>query len=101
MAVVCGACGSPIGETAKFCAECGAKLLGESTDDVRKTVTSPFCDLVGSTSLGERTDPESLRALMERYFAAMRAPSSATGDGGEVHRRRRGRLFRRARDTGG
>ena len=73
MAVVCGGCGSPIGEKAKFCAECGAKRPGDSTDDVRKTVTALFCDLVGSTSLGERTDPESLRALLERYFAAMRA----------------------------
>ncbi len=73
MTVVCGGCGSLIGEQAKFCAQCGAKVPGESTDDVRKTVTALFCDLVGSTSLGERTDPESLRALLERYFAAMRA----------------------------
>ena len=73
MAVVCGGCGSSNGETAKFCAECGAKVPSESTDDVRKTVTALFCDLVGSTSLGERTDPENLRALLERYFAVMRA----------------------------
>jgi class 3 adenylate cyclase len=73
MAVVCAGCGSAIGEKAKFCAECGAKVPSESTDDVRKTVTALFCDLVGSTSLGERTDPENLRALLERYFAVMRA----------------------------
>jgi class 3 adenylate cyclase/DNA-binding transcriptional ArsR family regulator len=70
--MVCGGCGSPVGDAAKFCAECGAKLPAESADDVRKTVTALFCDLVGSTSLGERTDPESLRALLERYFAVMR-----------------------------
>ena len=71
--MVCAGCGSAIGETAKFSAECGAKVPSESTDDVRKTVTALFCDLVGSTSLGERTDPENLRALLERYFAVMRA----------------------------
>ena len=32
-----------------------------------------FCDLVGSTALGERVDPESLQELMRLYFAEMRA----------------------------
>ena len=40
---------------------------------VRKTVTIVFCDLVGSTALGERTDPEVLRELMGRYHAELRA----------------------------
>jgi class 3 adenylate cyclase/tetratricopeptide (TPR) repeat protein len=39
---------------------------------MRKTVTVIFCDLVGSTALSTRLDPESLRALMLRYFALMR-----------------------------
>jgi class 3 adenylate cyclase len=75
VAVSCRECGSPVGKDAKFCAECGARLLptGETAEDVRKTVTALFCDLVGSTSLGERTDPEKLRAVLERYFTAMRA----------------------------
>ena len=30
-----------------------------------------FCDLVDSTSLGERLDPESLRQVITRYFGAM------------------------------
>ena len=34
---------------------------------------SLFCDLVGSTSLGESTDPEALRARMRRYFEDLRA----------------------------
>jgi len=33
-----------------------------------KVVTLIFCDLVGSTALGERLDPESLRRLLTRYF---------------------------------
>ena len=39
----------------------------------RKVVTVLFCDLVGSTSLGESTDPEALRARMRRYFEDLRA----------------------------
>ena len=34
----------------------------------RKTVTVLFCDVTGSTELGERLDPEALRALLARYF---------------------------------
>jgi class 3 adenylate cyclase/tetratricopeptide (TPR) repeat protein len=41
--------------------------------EVRKTVTVLFCDVTGSTSLGEQLDPESLRGLMSRFFEEMRA----------------------------
>jgi len=36
-------------------------------------ITALFCDLVGSTELGERLDAELLRKLQDRYFDAMRA----------------------------
>ena len=39
----------------------------------RKTVTVLFCDVTGSTSLGESVDPEALRALLARYFDRMKA----------------------------
>jgi class 3 adenylate cyclase len=39
--------------------------------EVRKVVTIVFCDLSGSTSLGERLDPESVRRMVSRYFQAM------------------------------
>ena len=38
----------------------------------RKTVTVLFCDLTGSTALGETLDPERLRALLARYFERMK-----------------------------
>ncbi len=38
----------------------------------RKTVTVLFCDLAGSTALGETVDPERLRALLARYFERMK-----------------------------
>src|SRR3954471_24489077 len=39
--------------------------------EVRKVVTIVFCDLTGSTSLGERLDPESVRQMISRYFKTM------------------------------
>ena len=39
----------------------------------RKTVTVLFCDVTGSTALGERLDPESFRQVMRRYFDTARA----------------------------
>jgi class 3 adenylate cyclase/tetratricopeptide (TPR) repeat protein len=40
--------------------------------EARKTVTVVFADVSGSTELGERLDPESLRRVMERHFALVR-----------------------------
>ena len=40
---------------------------------VRKFVSVLFCDLTGSTALGDRTDPEALRAVMRRYYDNARA----------------------------
>jgi class 3 adenylate cyclase/tetratricopeptide (TPR) repeat protein len=38
----------------------------------RKTVTVLFCDVTGSTALGESIDPEALRAVLARYFERMK-----------------------------
>ena len=35
-------------------------------------MTVLFCDVTGSTALGERLDPEALRALLARYFERMK-----------------------------
>ncbi len=51
---------------------CAAPLVVASpVREVRKVVTALFCDVVGSTALGEQTDPEALRALLGRYFERM------------------------------
>jgi len=44
---------------------------GQRSDDPRvhrKVVTVVFCDVVGSTVLGETVDPEALQGLLARYF---------------------------------
>ncbi len=52
---------------------CAAPLgVTEHAREQRKVVTVLFCDLVGSTALGESTDPEALRARMRRYFEDLR-----------------------------
>src|SRR5919109_4512774 len=71
----CPGCGTGNAEVAKYCQECGGKLApGPPTPEPRRRlVTALFCDLVGSSELGEHLDPEPLRKLLDRYFEAMRA----------------------------
>jgi class 3 adenylate cyclase/tetratricopeptide (TPR) repeat protein len=45
----------------------------------RKVVTVVFCDVVGSTKLGESVDPEALQALLARYFERMQGIVVAHG----------------------
>jgi class 3 adenylate cyclase/tetratricopeptide (TPR) repeat protein len=69
----CGNCGRENPDDAAFCNGCGASLKTASASRAqRKTVTVLFCDVTGSTALGERLDPESLREVMRRYFGAAR-----------------------------
>src|SRR4029077_18807407 len=71
---VCPTCGTENPDGARFCNGCAAPLATPAASrEQRKTVTVVFCDVVGSTALGESTDPEALRALLARYFEAMKA----------------------------
>src|SRR5438552_6094087 len=45
----------------------------------REVVTVLFCDVVGSTALGESVDPEALQGLLARYFERMKAIVEAHG----------------------
>jgi len=66
---VCTSCGVENRDEARFCDSCGAPLADAvATRELRKTVTVLFCDVTGSTELGEQLDPESLRRVMARYF---------------------------------
>jgi class 3 adenylate cyclase len=63
----CPRCGAEAPAGARFCPSCGATLVVAA--EIRKTVTVLFCDWVGSTTLGERLDPESLRRVQTAFFA--------------------------------
>jgi class 3 adenylate cyclase len=69
----CGQCGIDNPSGARFCMQCGAPLAARSTDpgpapdDQRRQVTAMFCDLVGYTEIGQKLDPEELRALVAEF----------------------------------
>jgi class 3 adenylate cyclase len=72
--VRCAACGTESPAGFRFCGTCGAALGDlEPARETRKVVTVVFCDLTGSTALGDVTDPEALRATMRGYYEEMRA----------------------------
>ncbi len=78
--VTCAKCEEENPEGARFCQVCGAPLTTEAPAwEARKTVSVVFCDVTGSTALGEQLDPESLRRVMTRYFEEMRAPLERHG----------------------
>src|SRR5262245_4190232 len=71
--VTCPTCGAENPDRARFCLECGTQLgAPRPSTDSRKLVTILFADVVGSTGLGEQLDPETLRALLARYFVSAR-----------------------------
>ena len=73
--LTCPTCGRENPADSRFCNSCGAALAEPEAGarEYRKVVTVLFCDVVGSTALGESTDPEALRALLGRYFDKMKA----------------------------
>jgi class 3 adenylate cyclase/tetratricopeptide (TPR) repeat protein len=68
----CGNCGYESDRAFTFCPRCGTESGAALPREQRKTVTVLFCDLTGSTTLGETLDPERLRALLARYFDRMK-----------------------------
>ena len=66
-------CGYESDHAFTFCPRCGTASGAALPREQRKTVTVLFCDLTGSTALGETLDPERLRAVLARYFDRMKA----------------------------
>jgi class 3 adenylate cyclase/tetratricopeptide (TPR) repeat protein len=78
--VICRNCGEENPEKFRLCGFCGTALSPSvAPQEVRKLVTILFCDLKGSTALGERLDSESLREVMGSYFDAMSDVIAAHG----------------------
>jgi class 3 adenylate cyclase/tetratricopeptide (TPR) repeat protein len=71
---LCPTCGEENPDRFRLCGSCGSQLVDSGpAEQSRRTVTVVFCDLVGSTSLAERLDAESLREVLAHYFAEMQA----------------------------
>ena len=83
---VCRQCGFESPESFRFCPGCGAELEAAAVPlrQSRKVVTALFCDVTGSTALGEELDPEVLRGVINRYFQVMR--STIERHGGTVEK---------------
>jgi class 3 adenylate cyclase/tetratricopeptide (TPR) repeat protein len=77
--VICASCGTESPDTFRFCPNCSAPLSSEPAREERRLATVLFADVTGSTSLGERLDPERLRAVLSSYFSAMSSVVEAWG----------------------
>src|SRR5215469_11603246 len=77
--VRCASCGATSRAGARFCSNCGRSLTREgavapaaplphaTASAERRQLTVMFCDLVGSTALSARLDPEDLREIIRAY----------------------------------
>ncbi|HEV2546809.1 MAG TPA: zinc-ribbon domain-containing protein, partial [Stellaceae bacterium] len=82
----CASCGATNRAGARFCSKCGKALTPEgaaatppiaapvrserpqpSSSAERRQLTVMFCDLVGSTALSARLDPEDMREIIGAY----------------------------------
>jgi len=63
----CVSCGGDNPDHARHCLQCGTKLPPAPTRAERRPVTVLFCDLIGSTELSEKLDPEDFRELIQEF----------------------------------
>jgi class 3 adenylate cyclase/tetratricopeptide (TPR) repeat protein len=66
----CASCASLVSGGARFCPQCGQAQAGSlhaTTAGERRPLTVMFCDLVGSTDLANRLDPEELREIVTDF----------------------------------
>src|SRR5438034_6151116 len=78
-------CGEVSPDRFRFCGYCGTAFPDALPSmEVRKTATILFCDLKGSTALGESIDSEALREVISAYFREMRA--AIEGHGGTIEK---------------
>jgi class 3 adenylate cyclase/tetratricopeptide (TPR) repeat protein len=94
--IICPNCEISNAPVAKFCKNCGQGLAvealpatppptpspekpAEESRGERRVVTVLFCDVVGSTSLGEQMDPEEWTEIMNGIFERLIAATSRYG----------------------
>ena len=88
MPPACHVCGALRAPTARFCVECGAGFAEPvaepppsrpAHDGERRHLTVMFCDVVGSTELSGRLDPEDLREILDAYQETVGTAVAAFG----------------------
>jgi class 3 adenylate cyclase len=90
--LTCPGCGRESPDEFTFGPACASPLIAPHPRGPQ-TVTVIFCDVSGSTALGERLDPESLRDIQRRYLDRRTSarPRSGAGLRGTSRRRAAGR----------
>ena len=98
---ICTTCGARTDAAARFCSTCGGRLTPAGQDGSapgatpgsaanaeqkptvrefeRKVITALFCDVVGSTEMAERLDPEDVERLLSSYHGRARGIIEAYG----------------------
>src|SRR5208282_3715262 len=89
LSLTCASCGATAPPGARFCMECGAArgaeaprkaaAAADSASEERRTVTVLFADLSGFTSVAERFDHETVKALTERCLVRLAAEVELSG----------------------
>ena len=78
--VACPNCSAANPSRFRMCGQCGTELVADSApDEIHRLATVVTSDLKGSTALGERLDPETLREVLTLYFDEMRAVFESHG----------------------
>ena len=88
----CSSCDAEIRPGARFCSNCGKKIESATTPGPalsppapvtasaeRRHLTVMFCDLVGSTALSARLDPEDMREVIGAYHRCCAENITKTG----------------------
>ncbi len=75
--MTCPSCGAHVAAGARFCPECGQRLV--VTPDERRLVTVLMADLVGFTALSAASDPEQVKRLVDDSFERLVADITAYG----------------------
>jgi len=78
----CGECGTTLGDAAPAAAAAGTAPIAASAGGERRHLTVLFCDLVGSTEIAARLDPEEWRETVAAYHRA--AAEAVSHYGGHV-----------------
>jgi class 3 adenylate cyclase/tetratricopeptide (TPR) repeat protein len=83
--MTCPACHRATLAAWRYCPSCGEPLRIATGPEQGHHVTVVVSDLQGSTALAERLDPESLRAVLDRYFDELGAVLESHG--GRIEKR--------------
>jgi predicted ATPase/class 3 adenylate cyclase len=76
---ICPNCGNGLKEQSNFCPQCGKPLGARAPTEEFRIVTVVFCDVVKSTDLERRLEPQPMQRVMDTYGEAVRQELGGRG----------------------